>query len=261
MSASLLRLKSGKIGLFFLAKNSSADLHLWVRFSTDEARTWGEPNKITLDPGYNIVNNDRIIQLSSKRLIVPVSYTPDISIAEPLVSFVLYSDDEGHSWKKSLTTLTVPKRGAMEPGVVELKDHRLLMILRTQMGRIYRSMSGNSGESWEEAVVTELVSPESPASITRIPGRRDLLLIWNNNPDSESNHRAPRTPLTSAISRDDGRTWTHIHNIEADPQRTFAYTSIAFFRKQVLLTYYDTVQWSKGLSLRFRSIPLEWFYK
>ena len=33
----------------------------------------------------------------------------------------------------------------MEPGLVELRDGRVLQIIRTQLGRIYRSFSGDGG--------------------------------------------------------------------------------------------------------------------
>ncbi|HPT99980.1 MAG TPA: sialidase family protein, partial [Armatimonadota bacterium] len=41
MSVSLLRLQSGAIALFYLRKNSERDCHLYMRLSTDEARSWG----------------------------------------------------------------------------------------------------------------------------------------------------------------------------------------------------------------------------
>ena len=260
MSASLIRLNSGKIGLFYLVKNSSSDLHLYARFSTDEARTWGDPKKVTLDEGYNIMNNDRVVQLSNGRLLAPISYMPDCSKQDPLVSFVLYSDDEGKTWKKSSPEIRVPKRGAMEPGVVELADGRVLMIIRTQMGQIYKSMSSDHGATWTEALPMGVRSPEAPASIKRIPGTKDLLLVWNDNYEPNKRHVAQRCPLTIGISRDNGETWSIVKNIETDPSKTWAYTSIAFVRDQVLLSYYETSSWERGLSLRFRSIPLKWLY-
>lgn len=261
MSASLIRLRSGKIGLFYLVKNSSSDLHVYARFSTDEAKTWGEPIKVTMDPGYNIMNNDRVIQLSDSRIIAPISYVPDISKKEdPLVSFVVYSDDEGRTWKKSKPYLHAPMRGAMEPGVVELADGRLLMIIRTQTGQIYKSISADKGETWSEPEPMGVRSPESPASIKRIPGKKDLLLVWNDNYEPGKSHVGQRCPLTIGISEDDGNTWSKVKNIETDPSKTWAYTSITFVKDCVLLTYYETSSWNKGLSLRFRSIPLKWLY-
>ncbi|MCL6518859.1 MAG: glycoside hydrolase [Armatimonadetes bacterium] len=261
MSVSLLRLKSGRIGMFYLVKNSLSDLQVYARYSSDEGKTWGSPVRITPDEGYNVMNNDRVIQLSSGRILAPIAYTPDISKPTPAVSFVLYSDDEGRTWRKSSPDIYAPKRGAMEPGVVELADGRVLMIIRTQTGRIYHTYSYDGGAHWEEAKPMCVVSPESPASIKRIPGTGDLLLVWNNNFEPEKSHGGIRNPLTVGISRDGGKTWTNIKNIESAPGKSWAYTSILFLGKDVLLTYYETENWADGLSLKFRSIPLEWLYQ
>ncbi len=261
MSVSLIRLKSGKIGMFYLVKNSLRDLQVYARYSSDEGKTWSPPMRVTPDEGYNVLNNDRVIQLSTGRILVPVAYTPDIGKPDPAVSFVLYSDDEGRTWKKSSPDLHAPKRGAMEPGVVELADGRILMIIRTQTGRIYHSYSSDGGAHWEEARPMDIVSPEAPASIKRIPGTKDLLLVWNNNFEPEKSHGGARNPLTVGISSDGGKTWTHVKNIETEPGKSWAYVSILFVGKRVLLTYYETENWAAGRSLRFRSIPLEWFYQ
>lgn len=261
MSPSLLRLQSGKIGLYYLVKNSNTDLHLYSRYSCDEAQTWSEPTRITFDNGYNIVNNDRVVQLATGRLVVPVSLSPDIYTPFPKVVFVLYSDDEGRTWHKSGPDLRAPRWGAQEPGVAELADGRLMMIIRTQVGVIYESFSENQGQTWSEAKPGSVVAPEAPSTLKRIPGRPDLLLIWNNNPEATENYRARRTPLTAAISRDSGKTWENPKNLESDPGSAYAYTSIAFVGDRVLLTYYDSAEWDQGLSLKFRSLPLEWFYR
>ena len=43
MSVSLLRLKSGRLMLGYLVKNSSSDLRVEVRLSSDEGKSWSEP--------------------------------------------------------------------------------------------------------------------------------------------------------------------------------------------------------------------------
>ena len=74
MSVSLLRLKNGEIALFYLRKNTVQDCIPYVRFSKDEAKTWSEPVKcITDKEGYFVLNNDRVIQLKSGRLLMAVA--------------------------------------------------------------------------------------------------------------------------------------------------------------------------------------------
>jgi len=261
MSVSLLRLKSGKIGMFYLEKNGPADLRVYARYSSDEGKSWDPPMRVTKQPGYHVMNNDRVVQLSNGRIICPIAFGPDIRTPESAVSFCLYSDDEGKTWRRSTPDLRAPKRGAMEPGVVELANGDLLMILRTQVGTIYESTSSDHGATWSEAEPSSVRAPEAPSTIKRIPGTDDLLLVWNNKFEDGEGHGGARTPLTAAVSKDSGKTWVNVKNIESDPTHTYAYTSIAFVKRRVILTYYDTPGHWDALSLRFRSIPLTWFYR
>src|SRR5690606_16660809 len=74
MSVSFLRLQNGDLGLFYARKNSLDDLIPFLRISKDEAKSWSEPHPIITDQnGYFVLNNDRVIQLESGRLLVPVS--------------------------------------------------------------------------------------------------------------------------------------------------------------------------------------------
>lgn len=237
MSLSFLRLNSGKIAMFYLEKNSNSDLQVHYRFSADEGKTWGPVQKIPAPAGYNIVNNDRVIQLNNGRIIVPISFSPDIGKPDPLWVFCMYSDDEGKTWNRTTPDLHCPKRGAMEPGVVPLADGRVLMVIRNQMGCIYTSMSKDKGATWSEPIPTDIRSPESPATIKRIPRSKDLLLVWNNNYQSERGMGGQRSPLTAAISKDNGRNWINVRNIEDNPTSHYAYISIDFVKDRVLLTY------------------------
>ncbi len=67
----------GPIGLFYLVKNSPTDLDVYLRVSNDEAKTFGEPLHITTDPGYHVLNNDRVTVLSTGRILVPIATTQD----------------------------------------------------------------------------------------------------------------------------------------------------------------------------------------
>ena len=57
-----------------------------------------------------------------------------------------------------------------------------------------------------------------------------------------------RTPLNSAISRDDGRTWEHIRAVEDDPGCYFAYPSILVRGQEVVLTYYRSTAEATAVS-------------
>ena len=259
MSVTLRRVGS-RIALFYLQKNGFNDLDMYVRFSTDEAKSFGEPTLVTGDPGYHVVNNDRVTQLSSGRLLVPAASTADVKSVNHFVSHCYISDDGGQTWRNGKGHVDAPKRGAMEPEVVELSDGRVLMIVRTQLGFIGKSYSKDGGETWSKMESLGVKAPEAPSTLRRIPSTGDLVLIWNDTFKEGAGHGGKRTPLTAAISRDDGATWKTVGHLESDARRTYAYTSLAFIRDRAVMSYWDSSR-SGEYSCRFRSVPVSWFYR
>jgi hypothetical protein len=249
MSVSLLRLQDGRIALFYLRKNSVTDCLPCMRYSRDEARTWSEHPVCVPAEGYYVLNNDRAVQLRSGRIVLPVAHHPPApggKFGSRGVAMAFLSDDGGGTWRSSRTKLesaAADRAGFQEPGVVELKDGRLMMFIRTQLGSQYLSYSADGGESWSEARPSQIASPLSPASIKRIPGTGDLLMVWNDHASAgevflaTATSGGKRTPLTLAVSRDDGKTWQHKQDLLADPEGWYCYTAIHFVRNRVLLAF------------------------
>lgn len=261
MSVSLMRLKNNKIALFYLRKNSDEDCRLYLRTSRNEARTWSDPILCHFDlEGYYVTNNDRVIQLSDGRLIVPsaIHNTPEKKHFENNAEIVChYSDNNGKKWKRSATVLKSKTAVVQEPGIVELMDGRIMMFCRTDQGYQYISFSSDRGSTWSELEPSGIVSPLSPASIERLPSTGDLLMVWNNTRDTK------RTPLTVAISRDDGITWEHVRDIETDPDGWYCYTAIDFIGDYVFLAYCaGNRKTGNGLeATRITRLPVSWLYK
>ncbi len=108
-------------------------------------------------------------------------------------------------------------RGSMEPKIEELKDGRLLMIMRTQLGSVFKSYSEDGGATWSDAQTTGLRSPESCPLLMRVPQTGDLLLIWNDSPyNPKFDHYGLRNPLSTTISKDDGLTWLQSKPLETN---------------------------------------------
>lgn len=266
MSVSLLRLASGELLFFYLRKNADDDLQVFVRRSADEAASWSEPLMVTSGSGYFVMNNARVVQLSSGRLLAPCAWNSgtwrEAGAARMSVGVVYYSDDDGRTWQASASRLKLGGVGCQEPGVVQLRDGRVLMIIRTSLGSIYQSWSEDGGELWSEPASLGIGAPTAPATITRIPSTGDLLLIWNDCFREGPDAPARRCPLTTAISRDEGRTWEHRRDLETDELYWYAYTSVTFVEDRALLTYWvDERQASpRLLHLKLRSLPVAWFY-
>ena len=257
MSVTLRRLPNGDIALFYLQKNSLTDLDAYVKFSTDEAASFGPAVLITDQAGYHVMNNDRVTLLSSGRLLVPVASTPDVDRVNHFQSHCFISDDGGKSWRAGAGQVDAAKRGAMEPEVIELKDGRVMMLVRNQLGYPGKAYSQDGGETWGPLTSLGVQGPEAPTTLRRIPATGDLLLIWNNTFIEGADHGGKRTPLTAAISSDEGHTWTVVNNLESDTARTFSYISLTFVRDRALMSYWDNA--GSRYSCRFRSLPVAWF--
>lgn len=284
MSVSLLRLHDNRIALFYLRKNSSTDCRARMRISADECETWSKPVLCIPAPGYFVVNNDRVIQLRSGRLIVPASYHrskgafsktgttgKDYSIFENRgIALFFLSDDRGKTWREAKDWWSLPVRsesGLQEPGVVELGDGRLYAYSRTSCGCQYELFSEDGGETWSAPRPSVFRSPCSPLSIKRIPSTGHLLAVWN---DHSGRWRLPpahssswgRTPLVIAVSKDDGMTWQSCQPIETDPDRGFCYTAIHFTEEALLLAY--CCGGRRGAVLQdacIRRMPLDLIYR
>ncbi len=260
MSVTLRRISPDKIAMFYLQKNSPSDLDLLVRFSSDEAATFGQPALVTGGDGYHVVNNDRVIQTSSGRWLAPASSTADVRAENHFVAHCYLSDDDGVTWRDSKGHVDADQRGAMEPEVIELSDGKLMMIIRTQLGFIGKSYSSDGGETWSQMTSLGLEAPEAPATLRRVPATGDLLLIWNHALTPGADHGGKRTPLTAAISSDEGQSWRIAGDLETDPERTYAYTSLTFVRDRAVLSYWESGKGNGRYSCRFRSLPVSWFY-
>ncbi len=272
MSVSLLRISPDTIALFYLRKNSWQDCRPLLRFSGDEAKTWSNP--IEVFPGQNsdyyVMNNDRVVRLSSGRLLLPLAkhFAPGWPAwngqAQILCAF---SDDHGRHWQKGQIIadpelVDGKKVTLQEPGVVELKDKRLLLFCRTDAGSQYISHSTDQGETWIQLKPSAIISPLSPATIERIPTTGDLLLVWNNHENIDPGLKGKRTPFNAAISRDDGVSWSNTQTIESNPHGWYCYTAMEFIGQQVLLAYCaGDRRFNNGLAVTVISrIPLTFFY-
>ncbi|WP_339923422.1 exo-alpha-sialidase [uncultured Cyclobacterium sp.] len=256
MSVSFLRLQNGNIALFYARKNSLEDCIPMVRISSDEAQTWSEPKPVITDQtGYFVLNNDRVIQLKSGRILAPVSLhkTPNSDWRHRGELRCFYSDDMGDTWKRGQVLPAPVNVITQEPGVVEMKDGRIIMNIRTNQGTQYSSISLDEGITWSLAKKTIIPSPIAPASLARLNGTGDLILAWNNNGKSGPGYfKSKRTPLTVAVSRDEGQSWENIQNLEESIHASYAYTAIHEVGDHMLFSYYVKHDDKPGYDLRIR---------
>lgn len=250
MSASLLQLQNGTIALFYLVKNSISDCYPVVRFSKDGGATWSSPTACLERSGYYTVNNSRAIQLSTGRIVIPLSYYVKTGNQFDGYGklFCCYSDDNGVTWKQG-GYVPDPSIKMQEPGVVELEDGRMLMFIRTDQECQYFAYSRNGGISWDKPIKSSLKSPLSPCSIVRNPYTRELVVVWNNS-------TSERMPLCMAISEDEGNTWNKKVILEKKDNFSACYPAIEFLSSNDIFVLYSISpkeQWGLG-SLKLISV-------
>jgi hypothetical protein len=223
-----------------------------------------------------VVNNDRVVQLSSGRLVIPAAYhraklETDVrergSFEGRGIAFFFLSDDNGLTWKEADDWWALPVKaasGLQEPGVVELADGTLLAWCRTTTGRQWQMRSADGGVTWSPPEPSRFRSPCSPMSIKRLPDTGHLLAVWNDHGGpgpAPARSSGGRTPLAAAISRDEGRTWRYRRLLEDDPERGFCYVAVHFTENAALLAYCCGGRGSRILQdLCIRRVDLGWFY-
>ena len=239
-----LRLPSGLLGLVYSAHgvpggHPGRNFGTVVAFRTseDEGHTWSEP--VRIDSHFGCCPAGHAIVLSSGRIVAPafrwISPLPGNEAEASSVwdqegegaglsySYAYVSDDEGKTWQMSLSELFVSVSRAAydleEPTAVELRDGRLLMHLRSQLGRMYRSFSNDEGITWSNPEPLDIASSYCPQLLTRMP-TGDLLMVWNQSSRQEIVMGLHRHRLSTAVSKDEGQTWGHFKNLESLDERT-----------------------------------------
>ncbi|MFH0963179.1 MAG: sialidase family protein [Planctomycetota bacterium] len=235
----ILRLQSGALAL-----TSGAQ----IRVSEDEGKTWGPALRAKMLGGPFW---DTMIQLKSGRLLYPsrtcYSSSPaDLACApqsiglwrgqkyateghghmpEIDIAAVSYSVNFGNTWEQSANLIGwFDEKGEPngygahtscdEPNVAETVDGRVLFLARSQVGRLVYSYSSDGGATWTAVRPTKLACSYSPPRLRRIPKTRDLLCVWNQVSGDEIRRGYRRGRLSTAISKDSGKTWEHFKTIE-----------------------------------------------
>lgn len=275
-SPNLLKLGNGDwLFIYFryhvLESGKPPSTSAYICRSSDEGRTFEVPRAIWEHRPLGFASGV-VKRISTGRVVLPIGRQTGAiwSTSDHAMLGCVLSDDEGATWKESANWVDLPLRGAMEAHVEELRDGQLLMVMRTQLGAVFQSHSTDGGLTWTKAQTTGLRAPESCPELIRIPRTGDLLVVWNNSEYDPKfgSHYGKRSPLTVAVSRDDGLTWTHIHDIETDPGRAFS-NPVAFItsRDKVVLIYwtcpYFTERWCMNverIDLRAAVFDLDWLY-
>ncbi|MCW5980444.1 MAG: exo-alpha-sialidase [Bryobacteraceae bacterium] len=162
-----------------------------------------------------------------------------------------YSDDDGFTWSRSNLVVAPPhapggvhksarwQNGACEPAILEWKDGRVWMLMRTSQDNLYESISADGGQTWEAPRPSRFYSTLTMPTLGRLKDGR-VLLLWNNTtplPEvaRDESHLffvgsgvldatwedvfTNRDAIHAAISSDEGKTWRGFRELYLNPRR------------------------------------------
>ncbi len=212
----------------------SASGDVWTIRSVDNGASWVNRQRIFEGVcGHPPVD---IIQTRTGRIVVPVQFY----LRNPgrNVTCIYSSDDDGQTWQRS-NIIDLGGHGhhdgVFEPTLVELKDGRLWMLMRTNWDRFWEAFSEDGGLSWRTIKPSAIEASSSPGYLTRLDSGR-LVLLWNRlYPETKDTYARKsgafsqaagswhREELSIAFSGDEGATWTPPIVIAREPDAWIAY--------------------------------------
>ena len=190
--------------------------NLYATCSRDGGRTWNEQQVIW--QGYTGMTQGAI-ETQSGTIMMPFCY-----VEEPTryLGACVYSRDGGQSWLCSdgidIGEQTDAERrkkgpdgGTLEPSIVQLKDGRLFMVIRTIMDKLWHCYSEDDGDTWSKPEPMELTCG-GPVYLTRLSTSGRLAMVWNqadwDNPDAiRWGFPYGYDRASVAVSEDEGQTW------------------------------------------------------
>lgn len=248
----LFQHKSDEIVLFYKVGKEISKWRTMIKISHDNGITWDKAYEMVKgDEGGRGPVRNKPIRLSNERILAPGSLEDGIWSA-----FVDYSDDGGETWTKSNNIIiegivgskferTVRAdesnvqvseqsffgRGVIQPTLWESVKGNIHMLLRSTEGKVYRSDSNDYGETWIKAYETSLPNNNSGIDLAKLEDGT-LVLVYNPIGIDWGN----RTPISLAISKDNGKTWSKLLDLDSG-EGEFSYPAIIADGDEVFISY------------------------
>lgn len=221
----------GTITLYFKVGKNTQYWKTYYSTSTD-GKVWATPKELV--PGDNSGGRGPVknkpIRLKNGTVLAPGS----TEIDDKYRCFVDISTDNGKTWNRTpeinSSFLRFFKVPMIQPTLWESKDGSVHMFTRTKVGKIYRSDSYDGGKTWCTAYPTNLPNNNSGIDLDTDDSGR-IFLVYN-----PVGIPGIRTPLTLAVSLDDGKTFTKIKTFETGLAE-YSYPAVVVKGDTIHITY------------------------
>jgi sialidase-1 len=270
----LCRLRDGVIVLGFMNINEivfewnkakgdtepGARLPTYAVRSLDGGKTWRDLQMLHED--YTGAIRD-MIQTSNGTVVLTSMQLKHDPGRHTVVTYA--SKDSGKTWVRSnIIDLGGAGHhgGAIEATIVQLKDGRLWMLIRTNWGRFWEAFSEDDGLSWRTIQPSPIEASSAPGMVKRLRSGK-LVLFWNrplpegsstypltggDNQWSDTPVSNHRSELSMAFSGNEGKSWTKPVVVARQPGKWLAYPY--FFEFEPGIFWLTTMQGDVRLSLR-----------
>ncbi len=217
---------SGAIHLFFKVGLDPKIWSTWRRISRDHGLTWTDPEELVPGDvgGRGPVKNKPIV-LSDGTWLAPASTEKG-----GWQCFADRSTDGGRTWTRTDNfprDPSIPRRvgGAIQPTFWESEPGHVTALARTGARQIWKTTSEDYGQTWAPMVPAGLPNNNSGIDALRLEDGR-VLLVFN----PVNINWGPRTPLSLAVSGDNGNTWKLLAHLENDCNLDSEYSYPAIIR-------------------------------
>jgi predicted neuraminidase len=229
----LARSPDGRIFLFFKVGKDTEYWETWVKTSDDEGLHWSSAGELVKgDKGGRGPVRSRPIILSDGSWLAGASHE-----FKGFHCFTDRSTDSGRSWIATpylgLSDSTLVGKELIQPTLWESAPGQVHMLIRSELGKIFRSDSKDYGRNWSPIYPTSLPNPNSGIDVVKMD---DGTLVLAYNPDARND--GDRAPLLLSLSQDNGSTWSKGFVVEEGKgDDEFSYPGLIRFGDTLALTY------------------------
>jgi predicted neuraminidase len=212
----------GKVWLFYVVRpgDTWSTSRIAGKVSTDGAKTWSDSSIVSFEPGMMV--RSQPIALTDGHILLPVYRETGHDterVGSDTCSLFLRFDPESGVWTEKNRVYS--RLGNLQPSVVQIDERRLIAYCRrggdygpTDDGYMVRTESHDGGRTWTEGRDADFPNPNSAVEFIKLRSG-NLLLVYNDS-------MTRRSPLTAALSTDNGRTFPYRLNL-VEGDNSFAY--------------------------------------
>ncbi|MBD3350956.1 MAG: hypothetical protein GF364_05665 [Candidatus Lokiarchaeota archaeon] len=174
--------------------------------SNDNGLTWTNP-RVVRDK-YFYVPHGKLIQNNRGHLMFP---THREAMQYQAAYFINRDSDSANPNKWHLAHTFVTPKGCLEPRFTILESGRILCVMRTLDGRIYRSHSDTDGIFWTRPEPMRFPNPQSPSALLTLKDGRVLMMC---NPQTGGPDGPPgRYRLSFILGDVNGEYWSEPYDV------------------------------------------------